>query len=125
MIDIDFEKQYNNRKAVPDFANYLKDWEARSKHFRNKGNALLDVSYGESERETLDIFFCEKPDAALHIFIHGGYWQALDKDSFSFMAEAFGARGENSIVLNYDLCPPCQRWRYQSSNEKSNQLALQ
>ncbi len=105
MIDAYLEKQYNNRKAVPEFEEYLNDWAIRSKRYRAKNNATLDIPYGNSDREILDIFFCGKPDAPLHIFIHGGYWQALDKNSFSFMAEAFNAKGENAVILNYDLCP--------------------
>lgn len=105
MTDASLEKQYNNRKAVPEFPEYLADWNNRSYVYRENANCVLDVSYGKSGRETLDIFFCDKPDAPLHIFIHGGYWQALSKDTFSFMAEAFNARGENAVILNYDLCP--------------------
>ena len=41
----------------------------------------------------------------VHIFIHGGYWQTLSKDSFSFVAETFNQAGECAVIVNYDLCP--------------------
>lgn len=104
-IDPYLEQQYNNRKAVPNYADYLLDWEKRSVEFRAHSKAHLNVPYGPGERDVFDIFPVENANAPLHIFIHGGYWQALNKDSFSFMAEAFNRRGENAIILNYDLCP--------------------
>lgn len=105
LIDAYLEQQYNNRQAVPDFADYLLDWKTRSEDFRARSNAHLNIAYGTSEREVLDIFPAEAADAPLHIFIHGGYWQALNKDSFSFMAEEFNRHGETAVILNYDLCP--------------------
>ena len=39
------------------------------------------------------------------LFIHGGYWRALDKDDHSFVAPAFVDAGFAVAVVNYDLCP--------------------
>ena len=41
----------------------------------------------------------------VHVFFHGGYWQALDKADFSFVANA--TRGEDAlcVVVNYALIP--------------------
>ena len=39
------------------------------------------------------------------MFIHGGYWRALDKDEHSFVAPAFVEAGIGVAVINYDLCP--------------------
>ena len=39
------------------------------------------------------------------VFLHGGYWRALDKSDFSFVAPPFVARGYAVAVVNYDLCP--------------------
>src|SRR6266480_6979389 len=46
----------------------------------------------------------ERPRGAL-LFIHGGYWRALDKDDHSFIAPSFVAEGIGVAVVNYDLCP--------------------
>lgn len=37
------------------------------------------------------------------IFIHGGYWRALDKSNHSFVAPAFNAHGA-TVAPNYALC---------------------
>ena len=39
------------------------------------------------------------------MFIHGGYWRALDKADFAFVAPPFVAQGIAVAVVNYDLCP--------------------
>jgi arylformamidase len=39
------------------------------------------------------------------VFLHGGYWRALDKSDFSFVAPPFLAHDLAVAVVNYDLCP--------------------
>lgn len=106
MIDPYLDKQYDNRAAVADFADYLDSWAERSEIYRQQhSSATLDLSYADSERATLDIFPVERPGAAVHVFIHGGYWKALSKDSFSFVAKTLNDAGETAVIINYALCP--------------------
>ena len=65
---------------------------------------LRDVRYGPGPKQTVDLFPAERPRGAL-LFIHGGYWRALDKDDHSFIAPSFVAEGIGVAVVNYDLCP--------------------
>ncbi len=41
----------------------------------------------------------------LVVFIHGGYWQALDGSSFSHCARGLNAHGISVAIPTYDLCP--------------------
>ncbi len=43
--------------------------------------------------------------APLLVYIHGGYWRALDKRDHSFVAEPFVAAGVSVILPNYALAP--------------------
>ena len=105
-LDPYLEQQYNNRAAVPGFLDYLNSWQQRSADFRAQAKAYLNVSYGASPRQLIDIFPLQNNrKAPVHIFIHGGYWQALDKNSFSYLAQTFNNRGECAVIVNYDLCP--------------------
>lgn len=105
-IDPYLEQQYNNRAAVPEHPEFIKGWLARSKAFRAASeHAVLDVAYGKHPRMLLDIFPAAQVNAPVHLFIHGGYWQALSKDSFSFIAEHFNRNGETAVIVNYALCP--------------------
>ena len=45
------------------------------------------------------------PGQPLFVFIHGGYWQRNDKETFSFVAEGPGAIGINVAVPGYTLAP--------------------
>ena len=99
--------QYLPRLTVKDSDKYLKRSQERSAKTRDKLNCLLDVSYGNSMGQTLDIFPAKKNNAPVHIFIHGGYWRAteIQKDTYSHIAEPLTKAGAAVIIPNYDLCP--------------------
>jgi arylformamidase len=100
------DEQYDNRKRVPDFQTHLDAWARDSGDLRRRGPAMLDVAYGETKRQAIDLF---RPDgstpAPLMAFIHGGYWQALDRKDFSFVARPFLASGVACAIIGYDLAP--------------------
>ena len=50
---------------------------------------LLDLRYGASAKETLDLFLPAGALRGTFVFVHGGYWRALDKSDFSFIAPPF------------------------------------
>ena len=106
MLDV----QYNNRARVPDFALHLARWADQSVRARQSPSCVLDLAYGDSAGEKLDVFpanAAKKPGggAPVLVFIHGGWWRSLDKSDHSFVAPAFTARGACVVVPNYDLCP--------------------
>lgn len=97
--------QYNNRLHVPEFADYLDDWDKRSAATREKHAFIKDMEYGGHSRETLDIFPSGKPNSKVLVFIHGGYWQFFDKMKFHFIAEAFLKLDITTVLINYPLAP--------------------
>ena len=102
----DLDREYNNRRKVPDYQLYYDDWEARSRSFRQSAQrAHLDIPFGPGEFENLDLFLPDASDAPLHIYIHGGYWQWMYKESFSFLGKAFVEAGAAFAAINYALCP--------------------
>lgn len=104
-IDPYLEQQYNNRAAVPEHPEIFARWQSQSAAYRRRVGGKLNIAYGESAREVLDIFPAAQQPAPVHLFIHGGYWQALSKEWFSFVAETFNRRGECAVILSYGLCP--------------------
>ncbi|MBV8031949.1 MAG: alpha/beta hydrolase [Betaproteobacteria bacterium] len=98
-------REYNNRQLVPDHARYFARWQEDSARARSRMNAKLDLRYGDSPGETLDLFPARGGDGACMMFIHGGYWRSLDKSDFSFLAPAWVDAGVSLAVVNYDLCP--------------------
>lgn len=100
------DAQYNNRARVPEAVAILERWAAASAAARDGSPAKqLDIAYGDGPNETLDIFPAAAPNAPVLVFIHGGYWRALDKSDFSFVAPSFVADGATVVVPNYALCP--------------------
>jgi arylformamidase len=99
------EAQYNNRVLVPEHPQIFAHWVAESAKTRATARCELELEYGTSYLEKLDLFFPETPSKALLVFIHGGYWRSLDKNDFSFLAPAFTQQGVTVAMINYGLAP--------------------
>ena len=99
------DAQYNNRARIPAHAEYLKRWSDASALARDASRCSLDLPFGPSPAETLDVFATGRPGAPVLVFIHGGWWRSLDKRDHSFIAPAFTRAGAVVVVPNYGLCP--------------------
>ena len=97
--------QYNNRELVADHARHLAHWAEASALTRSRSDCRLDLRYGDAPQETLDLFPAPQAGAPVLVFVHGGYWRALDKSDFSFVAPVFTQAGAMVVVPNYALCP--------------------
>jgi arylformamidase len=42
------------------------------------------------------------------VFVHGGYWRAFDKSSWSHLAAGANGRGYAVVIPSYTLCPQAQ-----------------
>ena len=96
---------YNNRELVPEHPQYMARWSEASARARANLPCYLDRAYGDSQGETMDIFPARKGDGTCLMFIHGGYWRALDKKDFSYLAPPWVDAGVSVAVVNYELCP--------------------
>ena len=103
------ELEFNPRAVARNLDERLAASAAASAETRARLDCVLDVRYGPGAKETLDIFPAAdsgaRPGAPVHLFIHGGYWRAMDKSDYSFIADAFQPAGATTVVINYDLCP--------------------
>lgn len=104
---MDLESEYNNRAKVPNHPDIIAGWARTSANLRTTHpHAELDLSYGPTPRQALDIFWPDdRRDGPITLFIHGGYWQAMDKSYFSFVAAGVLPQGVAMAILSYDLCP--------------------
>jgi arylformamidase len=101
------EREYNNRAKVPDFPAIAAALGRDAAAFRAAHpDSELGVSYGPTERQAMDIFWpAAGRGAPLAMFLHGGYWQSLDRAWFSHLAGGLTARGVAVAMPSYDLCP--------------------
>ena len=103
--DVDYEAEYNNRARVPENPAIIAGWSRDAKAYREAHQARHKViSYGAGERNRIDLFSGDGAGPIV-VFIHGGYWQALDGSFFSHLAGGLNAHGIDVAVPSYDLCP--------------------
>jgi arylformamidase len=107
-----YDHQYNNRGRIPEHPAILQHWSDASAAARASLACALDLPYskrgGADPAERLDIFLPSAAPAALApilIYLHGGYWRALDKRDQSFVATPFVDAGAVVVLPNYSLCP--------------------
>jgi len=101
----ELDAQYNQNEAVADSQRYEDSYVEWSEETRDRLDCQLDVSYGPTIAERLDVFPADDPDAPVLLFIHGGYWHSLSSKEFSFVADGPVSAGVTVVTLNYALCP--------------------
>jgi arylformamidase len=105
MTRAELDAAYNNSAAVANSAEKIAEWRDRSARLRSRQTALLDLRYGARPRNRIDVFACGREGAPLFVFIHGGYWQRNDKETFACMAEGPMADGFDVALPGYTLAP--------------------
>jgi arylformamidase len=101
----DLNYQYNNRLQVPAHATHFEQWEIMSKAAQAKHSFVENIVYGSHQRERIDIFPSLQPNSKALIFIHGGYWKSMVKESFHFIAQAFQPNNVTIVLIEYPLMP--------------------
>jgi arylformamidase len=105
---VDYEVEYNNRARVPEHQQIFDRWTAENAAYRAQARgAELDLRYGSSERQSMDIFpgAADTAAAPLAMFIHGGWWRSLAPSMFGQLAAGPNKQGVTVAVAGYDLCP--------------------
>src|SRR3989475_13154603 len=104
------DREYDNRAKVKDAPEGLERYARESAKARAEISGRLDVAYGPSPGETLDVFPAPgSAPAPVHVFIHGGYWHRLDKADFSFVARRLLPARATVGAIHYALIPPVQK----------------
>jgi arylformamidase len=101
----EMEYQYNPRESVPEYPQLAKVRAAQAKRVRETAKSWLDVPYGNSPREKLDIYAADQPNGTVLVYIHGGYWRSGSKEDNCNFAPTFSRRGTTVVLVEYDLCP--------------------
>lgn len=99
------DQQINLRARTPEHVEFFARWAEEGRRARARLDCRLDLPYGGKPMQTLDFFPAGGSDAPLVAFIHGGYWQSLDKGDFSYLAPAFLEAGIAYASINYSLAP--------------------
>ena len=80
-------------------------WGVESERLRGILNCRLDIAYGPSDAERLDIFPAAGDGAPVVVYFHGGAWTRWDKANNSFPAVPFSAAGATFVSAGFALVP--------------------
>lgn len=104
---MDWDRAYANGDFIAGAAEYPPSWARMAEDFRSAlgARARLDLAYGTGARHSFDLFLPEAAPKGLLVFVHGGYWLAFDKSSWSHLAAGPLARGWAVAMPSYTLAP--------------------
>jgi arylformamidase len=82
-------------------------WEKEAAAFRESlgSRARLGIAYGDGERQKYDLFLPDTKPRGTLVFIHGGYWLAFGRESWSHLARGAVERGCACAMPSYTLAP--------------------
>jgi len=105
----DWDNAYANTVNIAGGTRWPDAWVEPARQFREtlqaEGRARLNLPYGDHARNTLDLFLPEGQPKGLAVFVHGGYWMALDGSYWSHLAGGPVAHGYAVAIPTYPLCP--------------------
>ncbi|WP_065751306.1 alpha/beta hydrolase [Bradyrhizobium paxllaeri] len=105
----DWSDAYANAPNIPRGDRWPAAWVQPAQAYRDAlqshGRATLDISYGKRERNRFDLFRPEGRPKGLVVFVHGGFWKALDKSFWSHLARGSVDSGHAVAMPSYTLCP--------------------
>lgn len=102
---MDWDAAFENGAHIPGGADYPPRWQALAAAYRATARAQLDLPYGSAPRERFDLFLPQGAPKGLVVFVHGGYWKAFDKSTWSHLAHGAVARGWAMALPSYTLAP--------------------
>lgn len=107
-VDPALENEYALRSRHPE-RNAVYERQARASADLRRGMPGLQTRrYAASKGCLLDFLPAPHPASAaapLFVFIHGGYWRALERGIFTFLAAPWLQRGVHAAFIGYDLAP--------------------
>nr|XP_022291597.1 kynurenine formamidase-like [Crassostrea virginica] len=108
-LDYQYSPSQWSKQGTPTevIAHHVQWTAEESKKVRDSLECELNISYGMSESQKLDIFGANTlpPGSPIFVFIHGGYWQSMSKDDYSYVAASMTKAGAVTIVMEYTRAP--------------------
>lgn len=104
---MDMDRAYANGAFIAGAEGFPPRWEAEAAAFRLSlgARAKLGLRYGAADRQAFDLFLPDAAPRGLLIFVHGGYWLAFGRESWSHLAAGALARGWACAMPSYTLAP--------------------
>ena len=99
-------RAYSPRATVQNMPAIFDTWRRDGTAFRDR-HLTAELRYGAAAAELIDLYLPANPRGPLPlwIFIHGGYWQAVDKQHNAQFATGLLSAGYAVAMPNYTLAP--------------------
>lgn len=99
-----WERQFSLRQVLPDFEEWLNRMQTKSDAVSST-LGLRRVAYGDDPRQWVE--FCGETSRhpVIPVFIHGGYWRALEAERHRFVLPTLQAAGGLAANVEYRLLP--------------------
>jgi arylformamidase len=97
--------QYDARGTATDGQKYRDFISQNSARVREELDCRLNIPYGPSEAEIVNVFPARQAGSPIVYFIHGGYWRSSSQNDVDLYAEAFVPAGCAYVTVNYALAP--------------------
>ena len=104
-LDLDqqeLDDAYDQSKYAANLQQIVKRYATNSEAVRKRLGKPVRLAYGPTPIEGLDLYPTRKPNAPVHVFIHGGAWRSgLARDS-AYQAETFVHAGAHYIAVDFN-----------------------
>jgi arylformamidase len=121
-LDLDqkeLDDAYDQSVYAPNLRQITGRYVTNSNAVRERIGAPKRLSYGAAPIEGLDLYATPKPNAPVHVFIHGGAWRSGLAKDYATPAEMFVHAGAHFVVPDFnnvietkgDLMPMAQQAR--------------
>lgn len=101
MDQAELDAAYNQSIYAPNLQQVVKRWATNSEGVRTRLGAPQRYAYGPTPLEGLDVYLTKRPNAPIHIFIHGGEWRLGLAQNWAFAAELFVHGGAHFVVPDF------------------------
>ncbi len=103
-LDMDqkeLDDAYDQTVWAPNRQQLLDRYASNSEAFRRRSGSPRRIAYGPTPIEQLDVFVTDRPNAPVHVFVHGGQWRGGFAKDYAYLAESFVRAGSHFVLLDF------------------------
>jgi arylformamidase len=97
----ELDDAYDQSKYAPNLQQIVKRYASNSNAMRSRLGEPKRFDYGPTAIERLEVYSTRRPNAPIHIHIHGGAWHQRPADEYAFPAEMLINAGAHYVVPDF------------------------
>jgi arylformamidase len=104
-LDMDqqeLDDAYDQSKYAANLQQIVQRYATNSEAVRKRLGNPVRLAYGTTPIEGLDLYRAQRPNAPIHVFIHGGAWRSGAAKHAAYQAETFVRAGAHYIAVDFN-----------------------